>query len=184
MQKGFTLVELLCCLAIAGVLVGYGIPGLNHMLARSQAASAINWILGQVMYARSAAISFNTTVTLCPSSDGERCGGHWDDGTITFTDHNQDHEPNGNDELLRHVSFPIEDANLTWHAFQNRQYLQMLGTGYTNYQNGNFVYCPPDNDPRFARQLVINIQGRGRTSKDINHDGYVEDRLGHHLECP
>ena len=59
----------------------------------------------------------------------------------------------------------------------------MTGNGYTHFQNGNFVYCPADGDLRYARQLVINVQGRARTSQDVDHDGFVEDRLGRHLTC-
>ena len=59
----------------------------------------------------------------------------------------------------------------------------MTGEGFTNYQNGNFTYCPPDGDLRFARQLVINVQGRVRMGHDTDGDGIVEDRRGKDVRC-
>ncbi len=74
-------------------------------------------------------------------------------------------------------------STLKWRAFRNRQYLQMTPSGFTNYQNGNFVYCSQDQDLRFARQIVLNMQGRVKKSYDRNNDGLVEDRYGRHLRC-
>lgn len=181
--RAFTLVELLICLAIAAILLGLVGPSLSQLLRRNEATSAINWLVGNVVFARHAAVTNGTMVTLCPSRDGKQCGGKWHEGTIAFTDIDADRKLDADDRLLRRFEFPLEDGTIKWRAFQNRQYLQMTSRGYTNYQNGNFVYCPGDGDIRYARQLVINIQGRARTSKDVNGDGYVEDRYGKHLRC-
>jgi len=182
-SKGFTLIELMVCFALAAILAGYAIPTMQGMLKRSQGTAAINWLVGSVAYTRNAAITFDTYVTICPSSDGHHCGGAWHDGTIVFTDANLDHRIDGDDTLLRRFTYPLAGGTITWRAFQNRHYLQMTGIGYTHFQNGNFVYCPDNGDLHYAEQLVINIQGRAKTSVDINGDGLVEDRYGHHLRC-
>lgn len=183
-MKGFTLIELLVCLAIAALLTGYAVPSLVTIEKRSQATVAINWLVSSVIYTRSAAVSYDTNVTLCPSKDGHTCGGSWQQGTIVFIDANLNHRIDGKDRLLRRFQFPVPGARVSWHAFRNRQYLQMTAEGFTNYQDGNFVYCPPDRNPRFAQQLVINLQGRSRVSTDRNGDGIVDDRRGHDLTCP
>lgn len=182
-QHAFSLIELLICLAISAILLGYMSPSLSELRQRSNATSAINWIVTSVLFARHAAIVYNTIVTLCPSRNGRSCGGDWQEGAIAFTDSNADRHINHADRLLSRFEFPVPGARLSWHAFRNRHYLQMTNSGFTNYQNGNFVYCPPDGDNHFARQLVINMQGRTRLLHDIDHDGIVEDRLGHDLSC-
>lgn len=182
-HAGFTLIELIACVAIAGLLFGYAIPGISHLVRSHEATTAINWMVGNVVFARHSAIVSNTLVTLCPSRDGTRCGGKWHEGTLVFTDMNGDREVDGDDKVLRRLDFPVDGATIKWRSFGNRQYLQMRRSGFTNYQNGNFVYCPADGDLRYARQLVINVQGRGRTSKDTDGDGLVEDRRGRHLRC-
>ena len=181
--RGFTLVELLVCLAVMAIVSGYIVPSVGSVVSRSRAATAINWLVSSVIFTRYTAVTMNQTVTLCPSATGHSCGGHWHDGAIAFTDANKDRRIDGADRLLRRFIFPVKGATLAWHAFRNQQYLQMTGEGFTNYQNGNFVYCPPDKDPRFARQLVINMQGRARLSTDTDGDGIVDDRRGHDLTC-
>lgn len=182
-MKGMTLVELLACVAILAVTASFGLPFFHSMIQRSESITAINWLVRSVVFARSAAVTYNTNVTLCPSRDGRHCGGHWASHTIVFTDANLDHIPDGKDLRLMQFDFPLNGGTITWHSFGNRQYLQMTGEGFTHYQNGNFIYCPENGDSRYAMQLVINMAGRARTSKDTNGDGYVEDRHGHHLHC-
>jgi type IV fimbrial biogenesis protein FimT len=102
---------------------------------------------------------------------------------ILFTDHNSDARLNGKDFLVERIRKADFNGTLKWRAFRNRQYLQMTPFGYTNYQNGNFVYCPSDGDLHFARQIVINVQGRARVLHSRNDDGIMTDRRGKPLKC-
>lgn len=165
------------------VLAGWAAPGLNDMVQRSQATSVINWLTTSVMFSRHAAVSLGTTVTLCPSRDGLTCGGKWHQGTIVFTDPNQNRIMDNNETLLQRFQYPLPNGTVTWRAFQNRQYLQLTSDGFTNFQNGSFVYCPAGRDNRFARQLIINMQGRARRARDRNGNGIVEDSRGRDISC-
>jgi len=169
--------------SISAIILGYAFPSLGHIMARNHTAVSVNWLIGSIIFTRHAAITKRTTVTLCPSVDGSNCGGRWHNGTIAFTDFNADAKINGNDLLLRKFHSPTNGSTITWRAFRNRQYLQMTEFGFTNYQNGNFVYCSEDRDPRYSRQLIINVQGRPRQARDSDGDGKVEDRLGQPLRC-
>ena len=48
---------------------------------------------------------------------------------------------------------------------------------------GNFTYCPPNNDARHARQLILSMSGRPRAALDTNGDGIVEDANDKPLRC-
>lgn len=180
---GWTLIELLIVLAIASILMGLMVPSFSDLVRRNQAATAINWIVGAIRFSRHSAVTHGTMVTICPSTDGLACGGKWHDGTIVFTDANADSIVNGHDEILKRFDFPVDGGTLTWRAFGNRQYLQLTSMGYTNYMNGNFTYCSENRDPRYARQIVINMPGRVRKAYDTNNDGIIEDYRGRPLRC-
>lgn len=182
-QVGFTLIELLITISIAAIILGFASPSLVHIMARNHAAISVNWLIGSIIYTRHVAIIKRTTVTLCPSLDGTKCGGKWHDGTMAFTDYNADAKINGKDQLLRKFNSPTNGSTIKWRSFRNRQYLQMTHKGFTNYQNGNFVYCSAGQDPRYSRQIIINVQGRPRLARDRDGDGIVEDRRGRPLRC-
>jgi type IV fimbrial biogenesis protein FimT len=180
---GYTLIEMIAVLAIVVIASGITIPSLYRMAERNKAANGINWIIRAVNITRISAVEFGTLTTLCPTIDDTSCGGVWHNRIMVFTDHNDDRAINGNDRVITYLDFPYEGSTLKWRSFRNRQYLQMTATGFTNFQNGNFVYCSADQDLRFARQIVLNMQGRVKRSYDRNNDGLVEDRYNKHLRC-
>ena len=180
---GITVIELLIGVAVMSIVLGLAIPPFQSLAQRSLATASINWLVGSIAFTRHAAMINRTMVTLCPSIDGTKCGGYWHQGSISFTDHNSDRVINGRDHLLNRFLSPVSGGSIKFRAFRNKQYLQMTPEGMTNYQNGNFVYCSADRDPRFSRQLIINVQGRTRLAHDRDGDGVVEDRSGKPLRC-
>jgi type IV fimbrial biogenesis protein FimT len=181
--SGITLIELLIVIALSSIVLGLALPGFQDMVERNRATTAVNWLVGSITFTRNSALMQRTMVTLCPSTNGTSCGGDWQDGSIAFTDHNADRKINGSDLLLKRFSSPTKQGHIRWRSFGNRRYLQIKSSGMTNYQNGNFVYCAGDRDPRFSRQLVINIPGRPRVAHDRDDDGLIVDRYGKPLRC-
>lgn len=64
---GFTLVELLVVLAIAGILAMVAAPSMRTVISNSSANSLSSTLLIDIMYARNHAISNETTVTMRPN---------------------------------------------------------------------------------------------------------------------
>ncbi len=183
-HRGLTLVELVSSLAIMGIVTGMVIPSLARMHARSEATAGINWIITAVNFTRHAAITRRTTATLCPADKASlECGGEWHDGLIVFADQNKNGKLDGRDYLIQRIQPENIEGTFKWRAFRNRQYLQLTSLGYTNYQNGNFVYCPLDQDLTLARQIVINVQGRARVIHRQDENGIRLDRKGKPLRC-
>jgi len=182
--RGFTLIELVAVLAIIAIMVSMVIPSMAKLYARSEATTSINWIITAVNFTRHAAISFRTTATLCPKKpDHFTCGGHWHEDLMIFADRNEDGKFNQDDYLIHQISSQKVTGTFKWRSFRNRQFLQLTRFGYTNYQNGNFVYCPAGKNSKLARQIVINVQGRARTVNTRNQDGIPIDRKGKPLKC-
>jgi len=73
-QKGFTLIELMAVVAIAGILAAIGMPSYRAMISNVQARSATSDLYSGLLRARSEAIRFNRAVTLQPATGGWQAG--------------------------------------------------------------------------------------------------------------
>ena len=180
---GFTLIESLIALAIVSIVASFMVPSFSDLIQRSRATTAHNWIVTSIMVARQSAVSYNTMTTLCASSTGVSCGGDWHEGSIVFLDKNKNAKVDEEDTIIQWFHYPLDAGTIKWRSFRNRKYLQITSMGYTNFQNGNFIYCSENQDPRFRRQLVINMVGRPRSVHDVDEDGVIEDRRGRVLRC-
>lgn len=64
MHAGFTLIELIVTLAIAGILMSIGLPNLASMTAEMRAKNAAFEFVGDIMSARSEALKRNDSVLI------------------------------------------------------------------------------------------------------------------------
>lgn len=182
---GYTLVELLAVLAIAAILLALALPAMGPRAPRERATAALNQIIGSVALARSAAVLHGTPVTFCPGFAGSCLGrDQWHRGALVFRDANQNGLKEPGEALLSALPGLETGARLYWRAFRSRSYLRFLPAGYTEWQNGHFLYCPAGGDPRLARMLILNAQGRTRVARDTDGDGIVEDARGRPVRCP
>ncbi len=184
MQRGLSLIELLIALALSAVLLRLAIPGFQDLLASQRATAASNAITATVALARTSAIVYRLPVVICPNDLG-RCGGrsHWALGGLVFADRNRNRQRDVEEPLFGTLPAFESGARVVWRSFRNRNYLLFLPQGLTDWQNGHFQYCPQGNDPRHARQIIINAQGRTRVAPDSDRDGIREDARGQPLQC-
>lgn len=87
-QAGFTLLELMVGVAVAGILLTVGIPSFSSSAKQNQAATDASNLLTVLTLARSEAITRDRTVTLCISSDGSSCDtasdASWTEGYLLY----------------------------------------------------------------------------------------------------
>lgn len=96
-QSGFNIIELMVTVAVFGVLLGVGVPGIQSYIYNSRLITQINSFSTTLAHARSEAIKLNSRVVVCLSSDGSDCDGYnggqpWNSGWIIFVDRNNDNE--------------------------------------------------------------------------------------------
>lgn len=182
---GLTLIELLVALLIAALLLRLALPAFHDLTAASSSAAALNQLIGSVNLARSSAVTHHAAVTLCPGAE-RSCFGRdqWHRGALLFLDRDRDGRVDAGEPVLRRLP-PIDGGGrIYWRSFRNRTYLRFVPRGYTQWQNGSFLYCPPDGAARGARMIILNAQGRVRAARDSNGDGVVEDASGRAVSCP
>ena len=91
-NAGFTLIELMMTLLVAGVVLGFGIPAFTEFIANNRMAASVNDFTSAIHMARTEAVKRRANVTLCPSADwntdNPSCAnaGSFADGWIVFID--------------------------------------------------------------------------------------------------
>ena len=87
-QSGFTLIELMVTLVIAGTLYAIAGPSITDVVSGKRSVATTNELLAALHIARSEAIKLNKRVTICESNNGTSCSstGKWEDGWIVFVD--------------------------------------------------------------------------------------------------
>jgi type IV fimbrial biogenesis protein FimT len=82
--SGFTLVELIVAMTVAGILLALAVPTFRTFQLNTRASAQATAVLLALSYARSEAIKRDVNVTVCPSIDGANCsaGTTWGQGLI------------------------------------------------------------------------------------------------------
>ena len=103
LQRGFTLIELIITMVVAGVLLAVAIPSFTAMIKNNRLATSANAFVTAANIARSEAIKRGVRVTVCKSADGASCttSDDWDQGWIVFADLDNNATVDAGDTLTR-----------------------------------------------------------------------------------
>jgi len=182
-QNGLTLLELIIALSISAILISLALPSFTALIENNRANTSINRMVSALHYARTQAINHGKSVTLCPLQNSEICGQTWRQGLLIFIDNNRDGQHQTNETILQSGSpFPA-GSQISWAAFGSNRYLRFTHEGYTANQNGRFTYCPKSRNNYYARQIIINKNGRPRQAEDKDSNGIIETTSGQDIQC-
>lgn len=168
---GLTVPELLVVLAIAAVLFSAAAPSLTTLAARSRVDTAVETMVGAVRFARHLAVSRGLPAMLCPGQ-GPACGSRnsWDTGANVAV--------NGAVALTLQ---PLPDGyRVAWN--RSAAGITFRPDGSIT-QAGSLLVCAPDGDPRRARRIVINNQGRMYQERDRDGDGKFDGVDRRPVDC-
>jgi type IV fimbrial biogenesis protein FimT len=160
-ERGFTLIELLITVTVVALVLGIGLPGLQDFIQNNRRAAKINELVASLTLARSAAISRNLTVSMCPSTNGTACAAvAWDRGWIVFSDADRNGDINGGDTIIKAVD-GLNDMQVT--SPELAASLSYRPSGRILNQ-GQFVVCD-SRGADDARVVQLDLVGRPVISK-------------------
>lgn len=160
-NRGFSLLELLITVLLAGVLLGVGVPSFADLLARNRQTAEVNALFHALYLARQESIRRRRVVALCPTMDGEDCtpGADWSTGWLMFENTDRDAPPRndpGEPVILVHKVGPRVRIEANRRGFTSRGVRKRA-------TNGTFVIC--DEAGRVpAKALVVSYTGRPRVA--------------------
>lgn len=156
--KGFTLLELMVTVAIAGILVGIAIPSFTSIIASTRLTTAANELITALNYARSEAIKRGVIVYVHQKN---ATAGEWKGGWEVLIDSDNSNTYNAADTLLRTYAalpsgYTLSTASLDYTGY----FPSGLGSRGTNVV---FSLCNATNAAT-SRTISINVVGRTQVS--------------------
>lgn len=160
LQSGFTLVEMMVTVVVAGILIAVAAPSMNSLYEGMRARSSISTIESSLVFARSQAVSYGSRVSVCPLST-TACGTDWTQGFSVFIDNGtagtMDTTDGVADIILRKVdSFNSNDfikSDLSRYSFNPDGMV-------INGNSGTFRYCAGSTDSDSSEAISISASGR------------------------
>jgi type IV fimbrial biogenesis protein FimT len=163
LHRGFTLIELMVSLTVAGILFAIAIPAFNSFLQNDRDTGQANSLVESLSYARSEAVKRASPngIAVCPSANGAACdAGPWTEGWIvTYIDP----VTPGNTIVLQAIPALSGTNTVTPVAGP--------ATGITFNSNGTAPLAPftlricDQRGAAFARQVEVNLTGRVAASQ-------------------
>jgi type IV fimbrial biogenesis protein FimT len=164
-QVGFTLMELIVTISIAGILVNIAIPSFISIIKNNRMSTQVNEFTTSLNFARSEAIKRGIPVTLCKSKDGSTCVAdktvsNWAQGWIIFTNENNNNVYDSATETLLKVQ---ETAQGQITIIGNSKVADRItyGADGQSFQTGSIYFCD-DRVREVGKKIAIIGVGRSR----------------------
>ncbi len=178
LQLGLSLLELLIALSVFSFTYAFFIPYLDDYLLHSKMVSRVNEFSMIVRLSRFTAIDIAKTVRVCPTINGVDCVLNWNNQIMAFVDEDNNGKFEQPERLLKMTSLPDPQIHLSG----PKKTVTFYDSGI-NSSPASVTFCPANKKEKFARAIIISLQGRARLSKDHDKNGVHEAQKGKNLKC-
>lgn len=187
-QTGFTLLELMLVVVLAGILLGIGVPAMGNFIRNARLTGAANDVMAGLHFTRSEAIKRRVPVTLCtsttPLAANPVCAASaLLTGWIAFVDTNQSGQRDGG-ELVLLQREPMPNT-ITARSSANPFRVTYLDNGFAlNAAAAQLVLCDErgnvmsGGELSAARGILISATGRAGVSRNQAEIQALVDDIG------
>ncbi len=189
-QRGFTLLELMVTLLVAGIVLGIGVPNFMEFQRNNAMIAAANDMISGLYLARTEAVKRQLPVTLCGSPDpliaAPVCGLGGNGGFIVFVDENNNgvigDPTDGNAEVdagevvLLQRGDPGGTINVSGNggqyvAYGTNGFLVQTAPGQADSSTTAMLYCDERGNKNTggqssARVVNVAVTGRAQVMRD------------------
>ena len=162
MTLGFTLIELMVTVAIAGILLALGVPSLNQFTKNSDLINSSNRISMLTAFARSEAIKRNNQVIICRSNNNTSCSSSSrGSALIVVNDLNNDSVFGPNDVLLKSIALADGSSDIKLYFKKFSSAMIVFSVSGAPIETGTIAICD-NRGPNYAKAIVLNMGGQTR----------------------
>ena len=175
--SGFSLIELITVIAVLIITMGIALPGFENLLSRNHQTTSINQFATTLAQARYHALNHYTRVVLCPSSDSSSCTGgfEWQQGYISFVDHDRNRQRDPGEELIAVVD--QHDPTINIRTSTGRRKIIFYASGRSPGSNTTIRFCSSAASLS-GKALILSNTGRARLTKKTNNGDEIQCNLG------
>ncbi|HBC56656.1 MAG TPA: hypothetical protein DCZ03_05770 [Gammaproteobacteria bacterium] len=159
---GFTIIEVLVTIFIAGIITAFAIPSIRATLQNNRVISIANDFVADVNLARTLAVSQGATATLCVSSNQTSCtGSSWAQGWLVWVDEDGDGTLDAAEiarthAAVNHVTFTSSDNDILYLS---------TGFGEAGFTGASFTLTHDNCTNSANRTLTLSAAGTPRVAK-------------------
>lgn len=170
-DTGFTLVELIITLTIAGVLLALAVPAMQTFILDQRLTTQANDFVADLNLARSEAVRRATNVTVCKqggtaTSPSCSTSAAWSAGRIVYVDTDSDSTLDSSETVLR-VRESLDGTSNTLNAIpSSTNSIVFAGTGLTTLSSGSEVAMRLCDSRGASKAVTVWINSTGRTRID------------------
>ena len=163
--KGFTLIELMVTLAVAGVLALVAAPSFVAFINNATADAQVSALTASLQEARTYSLKERRSVTVCggavSSAAVPSCNGNWESGWAVFVEEGTTVGSFQNTDRMISVHEPPSDG----FSISGSNSVSFDGRGFATSGSGNLKICDSSNDTAYARNVAVSATGRVSVQK-------------------